>query len=104
MGFCLLNRLNTLSWGADRHGEALRARGILYAPDCVVNVGGLIYVAAEVLADTLDRDIETAIGRAITAFDEIFTRAEREGEATNVIADRIAGERLARAMAVSDTP
>ena len=82
---------------ADRHGEALRARGILYAPDYVVNVGGLMYVAAGVLAGPLGRDSEGAIEQAITALDEIFTRAEREGKATNVIADRIAGERLARA-------
>ncbi|MCE2509644.1 MAG: Glu/Leu/Phe/Val dehydrogenase [Alphaproteobacteria bacterium] len=85
----------------DRHGEALRKRGILYAPDYVINVGGLIYVAAEVLADSLGTDIEAAIHRALAALDEIFERAERENMATNRVADRIAGERLAKAKAAS---
>ena len=31
-----------------RHGRALHARGILYAPDYLVNAGGVINVSAEV--------------------------------------------------------
>jgi len=40
---------NQLATTAD--GEALRARGIIYAPDYVVNAGGIINVAAEYLGE-----------------------------------------------------
>jgi leucine dehydrogenase len=44
----------------DRHGDALDARGIIYAPDYVVNGGGLINVNAELAGWTMERAHEKA--------------------------------------------
>lgn len=79
---------------SDDVGDALAARGVLYAPDYVVNAGGVVSVAAEYLgireADWVDQRI-AGIG---TRLDAIFRRAAETGEATNRIADRLAAERI----------
>ena len=77
----------------DRHGLALSKRGILYAPDYVINAGGLIDVAAEGPDYSMEkvlRDCE----RIYPTLMDIFQRAASEREPTNVIADRIAEQRF----------
>jgi leucine dehydrogenase len=76
-------------------GEALRAAGILYAPDYVINAGGIISVAREYYGGTQAQVIEDIQGIP-TRLTEIFERARREGRASNEVADRIARERLGR--------
>lgn len=78
-----------------RHGEALRERGILYAPDYVINAGGLIDVSYELDAGGYDRErVFNHIRRIADTLTEIFTRADREGRSTAFVADRIAEERF----------
>ena len=75
------------------HGEVLMRRGILYAPDYVINAGGIIDIACERQGFDdcyLDRQLE---GIYATLLD-IFRRAEREGQPTNIIANRMAEERF----------
>ncbi len=76
------------------HGRMLAARGIAYAPDYVVNAGGLIDVAHE--GPGYDRqavlDHCAEIGATVT---RVLARADREGAAPADIADRIAEERIA---------
>lgn len=80
-----------------RHGALLRDRGILYAPDYVINGGGLIALALQAMPDgfTPERAYAetTRIGATLA---EVFTRADDERAATSAIADRIAMERVAR--------
>jgi len=79
----------------DQHGTKLMERGILYAPDYVINGGGIICVAGQI-CDWDDREIERrvlAIGNTLTA---IFARASQAGEPTNVVSDAMARERIAR--------
>jgi len=76
------------------HGAMLKSRGILYAPDYVINGGGIIRVAGQIF-DWNDEEIERrvrAIGDTLT---KIFRRAETEGRTTALIADRMAEERMA---------
>ena len=77
-------------------GEALKNRGILYAPDYVINAGGVIsielYRPGE--TDQLVREKVSAIGETLR---EIFSRSVSEDLPPDVIADRIAEERLAQA-------
>lgn len=79
---------------SDADGEALARRGILYAPDYVINAGGIINAAAEYLdsmgEDQAMRKIDE-IGDTLTA---IFEEARRTGRPTNVIADEMALARL----------
>jgi len=79
----------------DRHGQALADLGILYAPDYVLNAGGVIHIASE--GPTIDAaDVPALIEGIDATLMEIFTRAEAEGRPTNVIADRLAEERFGR--------
>ena len=87
---------NQLSRDAD--GEALRAAGILYAPDYVINAGGIISVSREYYGGTEAQVIEDIQGIP-SRLTEIFERARRENRTTNEVADQIARERLGRAPA-----
>lgn len=75
-------------------GAALAARDILYAPDYVINAGGVINLAYE--NGAYDRQKAMAhTGRIYDTAMEIFERARLEGLPTSVVADNIAEERLA---------
>jgi leucine dehydrogenase len=79
----------------DAHGNALKDREILYAPDYVINGGGIIRVAGQI-ENWSDAEIERrvlAIGPTLTT---IFQRASANGRPTNEIADQMARERIAR--------
>ncbi len=82
---------NQLAQGSD--GEALRAAGILYAPDYVINAGGIISVAREYYGGTETQVLEDIHGIP-ARLTEIFERARREGRSTHEVADRMARERL----------
>lgn len=75
------------------HAEALRARGILYAPDYVINAGGLMNVASEVEGYNRDRVMRQAEGIYDITMNILKTASERNIltiEASNAIAeDRI---------------
>lgn len=78
--------------------ERLKARGILHAPDYVINAGGLINVAEELSRTGYDEDAAmkrvAQIPRTLAA---IFRRAEDEGRTTDAVAETIAMERIAAA-------
>jgi valine dehydrogenase (NAD+) len=74
-------------------GKALQDRGVLYAPDYVVNAGGLIQVADELKGFSFDR----ARQRAEKIFDTtklVFRVAAEEGVPPSVAADRLAERRM----------
>ncbi|MEZ5812579.1 MAG: Glu/Leu/Phe/Val dehydrogenase dimerization domain-containing protein [Rhizobiaceae bacterium] len=75
---------------------ALKERGILYAPDYVINAGGLVNVAAEVDADGYDKaKVEARIAEIPATLSTIFAEAERSGKATNQVAFEMAEARIA---------
>ncbi|MFI8349345.1 Leu/Phe/Val dehydrogenase [Streptomyces sp. NPDC085596] len=74
----------------------LQDRGILYAPDYVVNAGGVIQVADELHGF----DFERCRAKAAKIFDTtlaIFARAKADGVPPAAAADRIAEQRMAEA-------
>jgi leucine dehydrogenase len=77
------------------HGEALADMGILYAPDYVINAGGLINVADELRGYDRDRAMQRVEGiyRTLRA---VFRIAEEEGISTARAADRFALDRIER--------
>jgi leucine dehydrogenase len=77
--------------GADAE---LRARGILYAPDYLVNAGGVIRLADETSGDDDVLARIDAIGETLSA---VFDESERSGITTVEAADRLVAERLASA-------
>jgi leucine dehydrogenase len=82
----------------DTDGAALQARGILYAPDYVINGGGVICVAGQIFEWT-NAEIERRVRAIADRLAQIFNRSEQESAPTNTIADRIAEERMAAASA-----
>ncbi len=79
------------------HARDLCRRGILYAPDYVINAGGLINVAAEFAPGGYDRQaVRRRIDRIPATLTAIFERARGEGRPTNEIAQAVAMERIAR--------
>lgn len=78
-------------------GELLADRGVLYAPDYVINAGGVISVAHEYLGYHEPAWVDQRITGIVGRLQEIFERAARTGQATSRIADQLARERLQRA-------
>ena len=78
-----------------RHDEALHARGILYAPDYVVNSGGVISAESEVMKAPRAR-AEAIAMRVGETTRRVFHLARQEGVAPSVAADRLARERIER--------
>ncbi len=79
--------------GAAHHGEMLRQRGILYAPDYVINAGGLIDIHIDAQGGDQDAVLDRT-GRIYDTALSIFQRAEQEKAPTDRIADRMAEERF----------
>ena len=81
-----------------RHGDELARRGVLYAPDYVINAGGVINISYEGPAyDKVAAIRHVAAIRGTLA--EIFTRADAQGIATSLAADRLAEERFKKSRA-----
>jgi leucine dehydrogenase len=80
-------------------GEKLLERGILYAPDYVINGGGIINVAAEISGNYDPAWVEGKVQRLVKTLGEVLDQANSQGLATNRVADRLARERIAAAKA-----
>lgn len=78
-------------------GEILRDREVLYAPDYVINAGGVINIASELAGDFDPAWVDKKLEGIRTTLEEIYERADKEGRATSRIADEIAQERIANA-------
>lgn len=75
------------------HGKVLHERGILYAPDYVVNAGGLIHAVAQYHQTSLD-EANQQIDNIYDTLLTIFERSKNSNIPTSEIADTIAREKL----------
>ncbi len=82
-----------------RHGRALMERRILYAPDYVINAGGVINVYGELNGWSLERAKRKA-GEIYDTLEELFELAKEEGIPTNEAADRLAERRIEQVGAI----
>jgi leucine dehydrogenase len=78
----------------DRHGDELEKRGILYAPDYVINGGGLVNVYGELHRWPAERSLKKA-GEIYDTLLRIFEIARAERIPTYRAADRLAEQRIA---------
>jgi leucine dehydrogenase len=78
----------------DRHGDLLENRGILYAPDYVINGGGVINVYGELHRWPVERAKKKA-GEIYETLLRIFDMAKRDQIPTYQAADRLAQQRIA---------
>src|SRR5919197_1286857 len=77
------------------HGEALRRAGILYAPDYVINAGGLINVADELRGYDRERAMQK-VEDIYRTLREIFAISKQDDVSTSEAADRFAQARVDR--------
>jgi leucine dehydrogenase len=80
---------------APEHGEALAAMGILYAPDYVINAGGLINVADELQGYNPER-ARVRVESVYRTLREIFEVARDRHISTSAAADAFALERVGK--------
>ena len=74
----------------DEDGQRLSDRNILYAPDYVINAGGIINVAHEYRGDASDKQVRVEIARIPRRLREIFATASETGRPTHRVADELA--------------
>ncbi len=77
----------------DRDGEALEKAGITYAPDYVINAGGLINVYTEVLGTSHDKAMLDA-ANIFNTVKAVINKAKSTGITTTEASNRLAEERI----------
>jgi len=77
-------------------GDRLQARGILYAPDYVINAGGIINVATEYLADGDQAEVRRKIEQIPVRLEEIWTESAASGRNPAAVADSMAQKLIGR--------
>jgi len=78
-------------------GQRLCDAGILYAPDYVINGGGIVNVASEYYGDADDDEVLRRVAAIGPRLSGIFAEAEASGRPTNVVADEKARKLIAAA-------
>jgi|SRR5690554_860032 len=77
----------------DRHGDMLQEKGIIYAPDYVINAGGLMNVADELKGYNEERAWQT-VSTIYDAIARVIEISKRDNIPTYKAADRMAEERI----------
>jgi leucine dehydrogenase len=77
-------------------GDRLHARGILFAPDYVINAGGIINVALEYLGQGDRTEVESRIAQIPGRLEAIWAESEASGETPARVADRMAQRLIGR--------
>jgi leucine dehydrogenase len=80
-----------------RDGEALRERGIVYAPDYVVNAGGMHNASADIFGHYDVEDVWRRIRGIRATTLRILRQADDEGRPTSEVAESIARGLVAQA-------
>jgi len=86
---------NQLATPAD--ADRIHDRGILYAPDYVINAGGIINVALEYLGQGDRAEVEARVARIPERLDQIWSESAASGVPSAVVADRMAMRLIGRA-------
>jgi leucine dehydrogenase len=77
-------------------GARLHDRGVLYAPDYVINAGGIINVGLEYLGHGNQAEVEARIARIPDRLTEVWDESKRSGEPAADVADKIARRLIGR--------
>ena len=77
-------------------GERLKARGILYAPDYVINAGGIINVSTEYVGDGGPDLVRSRIEAIPGRLEQIWAESESSGRDPAAVADAMAQRLIGR--------
>lgn len=78
-----------------KHGDIIHELGIAYAPDYVINAGGVINVADELYGYNQERALKK-VEQIYANIEKVFDIAKRDRIPTYLAADRMAEERIER--------
>ncbi len=83
------------------HGQQLAQRGILYAPDYVINAGGIISVTLEYLARQNGQpcdinEVRKRLAQIPGRLEEIWQQSDSSGVSPDMVADRMAQSLIGR--------
>jgi leucine dehydrogenase len=79
-----------------KDGDRLHARGILYAPDYVINAGGIINVTLEYLGQGDRAEVEARVREIPGRLERIWAESAATGETPARVADRMAMKMIGR--------
>jgi len=79
----------------ERHGDLIHELGIVYAPDYIINAGGVINVADELNGYSRERAMKK-VEAIYDTIEKVISISKRDGIPTYIAADRLAEERIAR--------
>ena len=85
---------NQLAEAAD--GARLHERGIVYAPDYVINAGGIINVGLEYLGQGDEAEVKARIARIPDRLIEVWDESDRTGAPASEVADTLAKRLIGR--------
>jgi leucine dehydrogenase len=79
----------------DRHASTLQDRGILYAPDYIINAGGIINISLEMGQAYDEKAAAEKVARIYDTVESVISLSRTNGITTARAADRLAEERIA---------
>jgi leucine dehydrogenase len=82
-----------------RDAELLQEAGVLYAPDFVINAGGVIHLAGYETLGWTEEQMAARLAGIGDTLTEVFHAAERDGISTDEAAQRLARARIQAARA-----
>jgi leucine dehydrogenase len=95
-------RVSVVAGGANNQlatpddGDRLHARGILFAPDYVINAGGIINVALEYLGQGDRAEVESRVANIPSRLETIWAESAATGDTPARVADRMAQALIGR--------
>lgn len=87
----------------EEHGQRLKEAGILYAPDYVINAGGIINVSIEVEGAYDPERSRKKVENIYSALKRVFEISKDENISTNEASNRAAKERIEQGRKKADT-
>lgn len=100
---CIIGGAANNQLATEEDGQRLFERNILYAPDYVINGGGIISVSLEYMGGKSDSEVRAQIALIPGRLANIFVTADEQQKPTNVIADKMA-ESIVAAGTSNSTP
>lgn len=83
-------------------GQALSDREILFAPDYVINAGGIVSVAHEYYGNSSSAKVQADVEKIPLRLQQIFADSKHRGKSTNSLADELAKSLIAKATIKKD--
>ena len=78
-----------------RHGQLLHDKGILYAPDYIINAGGMLNASGDIFGQYDVNQVMEQVRGLYDATLRIFEMAQQKGKPTSEVADDLARQKIA---------